>query len=507
MTIHRHPAAGRTDRRRLGRHASHRRGRDDHRGRPVGRRASLEPRGEHPPRPRSSSRPRVRWATSGNAAAGSGAYRGGSDDSGATFPFLDTDVYKWLEAVAWASVGAGVGVRRDRGAGRRGGRRGPAGGRLPGYLRPAHHGRAYRDLQWGHELYNIGHLLQAAIAWQRALGDDRLLRAATRAVDHVADAMGPGAVTRSTATRRSRWRSWSCSARRARSATWPWRDISSTSAGTGCWARALRAGLLAGPPAGARGADGRGPRRAPDVPRLRRGRRGDRDGRHGAPRCGAPALDDMTATRTYLTGALGSRHHGEAFGDPFELPPDRAYAETCAAIGSVMLAWRLRLATGEMRFADAIERALLNGVISGRSAGWTGVLLRQPAAGADRAGPATAVVAAKVRAPWYACACCPPNLMRLHRERWTRWRPRPGTRTLAHRPVRGRRAARIARGRRGALAHHHGPPWDGSSDIEVVATPDVAVVTGHPGAGLVDGGERGPLRPRRRDTAARGDGR
>ena len=105
--------------------------------------------------------------------------------------------------------------------------------------------------------------------------------------------------------------------------------------------------------------------------------------------------DDMLATRTYLTGALGSRHHGEAFGDPYELPPDRAYAETCAAIGSVMLAWRLLLATGEARFADAIERALYNGVLSGRSLEGAGFfyvnpLLVREGAPATKAGPARA---------------------------------------------------------------------------------------------------------------------
>ena len=63
----------------------------------------------------------------------------------------------------------------------------------------------------------------------------------------------------------------------------------------------------------------------------------------------------------YLTGALGSRHKDEAFGDPFELPPDRAYAETCAAIASVMLAWRLLLATGDPACADVIERTTYNG--------------------------------------------------------------------------------------------------------------------------------------------------
>ena len=88
---------------------------------------------------------------------------------------------------------------------------------------------------------------------------------------------------------------------------------------------------------------------------------------------------DMVATRTYLTGGLGSRHRDEAFGDPYELPPDRAYAETCAAIASVMLSWRLLLATGEPRFADQIERTIYNGMLSGLSLDGTLVLLRQPA--------------------------------------------------------------------------------------------------------------------------------
>ena len=77
-----------------------------------------------------------------------------------------------------------------------------------------------------------------------------------------------------------------------------------------------------------------------------------------------------------------------------------------------MLAWRLLLATGEPGYADAIERAMYNGVLSGLSWSGTRVLLRQPAAAAHpprrRAAPGTSE-----RAPWQACACCPPNLMRL----------------------------------------------------------------------------------------------
>ena len=71
--------------------------------------------------------------------------------------------------------------------------------------------------------------------------------------------------------------------------------------------------------------------------------------------------DDMVATKTALTGGNGSRHSGEAFGDAFELPPDRAYNETCAAIASFQWSWRLLLATGESKYADLMERVLYNG--------------------------------------------------------------------------------------------------------------------------------------------------
>jgi hypothetical protein len=57
--------------------------------------------------------------------------------------------------------------------------------------------------------------------------------------------------------------------------------------------------------------------------------------------------DSLVATKSYLTGAVGSRFEGESFGDEYELPPDLVYGETCAAIAGVMVAWRLLLATGE----------------------------------------------------------------------------------------------------------------------------------------------------------------
>jgi len=122
--------------------------------------------------------------------------------------------------------------------------------------------------------------------------------------------------------------------------------------------------------------------------------------------------DDAYGTKTYLTGGQGSRHRDEAFGDSYELPPDRAYNETCAAIASVMWNWRLLLATGRRRYADQLERALYNAVAVGLSADGTHFFYSNPLQlRADHDG--SQEDSPSGRLPWYRCACCPPNLARL----------------------------------------------------------------------------------------------
>ena len=111
----------------------------------------------------------------------------------------------------------------------------------------------------------------------------------------------------------------------------------------------------------------------------------------------------MVSGKTYLTGGIGSRHDGESFGDPYELPPDRAYCETCAAVASIMWNWRLLLLTGEARYADLLERTLYNGFLSGLGLDGTSFFYVNPLQSRE---PAT-------RRAWYNCACCPPNVMRL----------------------------------------------------------------------------------------------
>jgi uncharacterized protein len=119
---------------------------------------------------------------------------------------------------------------------------------------------------------------------------------------------------------------------------------------------------------------------------------------------------DMVATKTYLTGGNGSRHVDEGFGDRFELPPDRAYNETCAAIASFQWSWRLLLATGDAKYADHMERVLYNGFAEAIAAGGDRFFyvnpLQRRADHFEKDDPGR-------RREWFSCACCPPNAMRL----------------------------------------------------------------------------------------------
>jgi uncharacterized protein len=115
--------------------------------------------------------------------------------------------------------------------------------------------------------------------------------------------------------------------------------------------------------------------------------------------------NDMTTTKMYVTGGVGSRSDGEAFGDAYELPNFRAYGESCAAIGNMMWNWRMLAATGDAKFTDVIERALYNGINSGMSLDGTMYCYRNPLA-------FDATTGDKIRNPWYDVTCCPPNLER-----------------------------------------------------------------------------------------------
>jgi DUF1680 family protein len=128
--------------------------------------------------------------------------------------------------------------------------------------------------------------------------------------------------------------------------------------------------------------------------------------------------ESMNRSKVYLTGAVGSRHEGEAFGDPYELPQDVMYGESCATVAFAMLSWRLLLATGESRFADAFERATFNLLRASVSLDGRGFFYcnpsqrRTPRPAADPEVCGRLGDSAGTRPPWFPCACCPPNVLR-----------------------------------------------------------------------------------------------
>ncbi|MGI8743284.1 MAG: glycoside hydrolase family 127 protein [Bryobacteraceae bacterium] len=112
---------------------------------------------------------------------------------------------------------------------------------------------------------------------------------------------------------------------------------------------------------------------------------------------------DLTARKMYITGGVGSRSQGEAFGEPYELPNAQAYTESCAAIGNMMWNFRMLAARGESKYADVMERALYNGISSGVSLNGTLYCYRNPLSSSGE----------KIRDEWYDTTCCPPNLQRV----------------------------------------------------------------------------------------------
>lgn len=113
--------------------------------------------------------------------------------------------------------------------------------------------------------------------------------------------------------------------------------------------------------------------------------------------------DNIVGKKLYITGGIGARHRGEAFGDNYELPNASAYNETCAAIGNVYTNYRLFLLHGDAKYFDVLERTLYNGLISGVSIDGGSFFYPNPLASTGNYS----------RKPWFGCACCPSNISRF----------------------------------------------------------------------------------------------
>lgn len=113
--------------------------------------------------------------------------------------------------------------------------------------------------------------------------------------------------------------------------------------------------------------------------------------------------DNIVGKKLYITGGIGARHDGESFGDAYELPNLEAYCETCAAIGNVYVNHRLFLLHGDSKYYDVLERTLYNGLISGVSIDGGRFFYPNPLASEGQ----------HQREPWFGCACCPSNICRF----------------------------------------------------------------------------------------------
>ncbi|MFC3496052.1 glycoside hydrolase family 127 protein [Glycomyces rhizosphaerae] len=335
--------------------------------------------------------------------------------------FSDSEIYKLMEALAWeygrtseawadetfTALTERIAAAQDD----------------DGYLNTCygHAGQAdrYSDLPSGHELYCTGHLLQAAVARVRTVGEDKLVEVARQAADQVCREFGDdgsnglcghpeievGLAELGRALNEPRYTEQArlFIERRGRGTLKPitlldasyFQDdipIRKADAWRGHAVRALY--LAAGAVDVAVDTD-------------------DTDLVNAIAR----QWDRSVERRTYLTGGMGSRHQDEGFGEDWELPPDRAYCETCAGIASNMVSWRLFLATGDVKYADLMERTFYNVIAAspaedGRAFFYANPLHQRSAAADVRPDEVNPRAEGGVRAPWFDVSCCPTNLAR-----------------------------------------------------------------------------------------------
>jgi len=319
--------------------------------------------------------------------------------------YMDSDLYKWLEAVAWEiannpddelqrildeSVDLIEAAQTPEGY-------------LNTFYQIAEPERRWVNLKDGHELYCFGHLTHAAVAHHRVTGDGRLLNVARRFADYIDSIFGSGkrAVTdghpesemalielyRETGEQRYLDLALFILEQRGHNLLGAnhnasyYQDRVPIKQSTVVEGHAVRALYLASGVTDAYLETG-------DEAWLKTVQ---------------AQWHDFTSGKLFITGGAGSRHDGESFGQPYELPNDRCYCETCAAIASILWNWRMLLTTGEGRFADLIERTLYNGFLSGVSLDGRGFFYVNPLM--SRGG--------YTRPEWHGCACCPPNVMRM----------------------------------------------------------------------------------------------
>ena len=386
--------------------------------------------------------------------------------------FNDSDVYKWLEAAAWTlaegsdselerMVDAAITEIEDAQR---------PDGYLNTYFTFERAAQRWTDFDL-HEMYCAGHLFQAAVAHFRATGSERLLDVATRFADHICDTFGPEEGKRHAVDGHEEVEMALVELFRA---TGERRYLE----GAQFFIDARGHGLL-GRPYG---------QHEPSYSQDHEPLRDQSEVVGHAVRAlylysgaadvyaetGELALlqalrrlwENMTTRRMYVSGGLGSRYEGEAFGRDFELPNERAYTETCAAIASVMWNWRMLALEGEARYADLIEHTLYNAVMPGISFDGQHYFYQNPLAddGSHR------------RQHWFGCACCPPNVARLLASLPGYFYSASEDAVWVHLYADGAATVELAGTRTIRLSQRTRYPWDGGVEIQVEGEGEFALM-------------------------------
>ncbi len=336
--------------------------------------------------------------------------------------FWDSDVAKWIEAASYslathpdpaleAQVDEAIAAIA-------------AGQRDDGYLNSwfgfVEPGKRWSNLRDWHELYDAGHLIEAAVAHVQATGKRSLVDILARYIDHIATTFGPDDAQRhgycghpeielalirlSQATGERRYLDLARYFVDERGRQPHYFDQEAVARGenpkdywfkgyeysqshkpvreqTEVVGHAVRAAYLYSAMADLAAIDG-DPELLAACQRLWR---------------------HLTTKRMYVMGGIGSSKHNEGFTDDYDLPNDSAYAETCAAIALIFWAQRMLQVDLDRRYADVLELALYNAVLSGVSADGSRFFYDNPLASAG----------AHHRQSWFVCPCCPPNLSRI----------------------------------------------------------------------------------------------
>ncbi len=170
--------------------------------------------------------------------------------------------------------------------------------------------------------------------------------------------------------------------------------------------------------------------------------------------------------RLYVTGGIGSTRQNEGFTFDYDLPNETAYCETCAAVGLVFWNHRMLQLAGDSRYADAIERALYNGTISGVSLDGQRFFYANPLAALPAAAQGAGENVAVERQEWFGCACCPPNIARLVASLGQYVYSESPTTAYVHLYVQGQGALRIG-DMPVTIRQQTKYPWDGVIAVDV----------------------------------------